>query len=77
MKSEVLLSSLKERDACVLTGINNIEKTKHKRLIELGFVYGEKLEVLKKNKNFLIIGIRGYCLCLDFSLANSISVVRG
>ena len=77
MTNIVSLSSLIEKERCVISKIEQIEVAKHKRLIELGFVKDEKLEVLKKNKNLMIVGLRGYSLCLDCSLAASIKVIKG
>ena len=50
-----MLTDLKDTK-CVINGIQNMQEEKHKRLLELGFIKGTKLEVLKRTKGtFLIV----------------------
>ena len=67
------LTDLKQGDIANIACI----KKRHKRLIELGFFDGAKIEVLKTNKlsKLMLVGIRGFCLCLDFNLASRVFVL--
>ncbi len=76
MENTCALFDLNERQEGVVCEIYGIERAKHKRLVELGFVFGEKVVILKKNKNLVIVGIRGYSLCLDKRLSGSIKVFK-
>ena len=77
MENVCSLMELKSDEIGVLYRIENLEKAKHKRLIEMGFVSDAKLEVLRKNKNIVLVGVRGFTLCLDKRLAEAIKVYRG
>jgi len=61
---------------CALEKIQGVDEAKHKRLIELGFVKGTKLEVIKNHfkQGIVVIGIRGFTLCLDYALAEGVFV---
>ena len=73
----VKLCELKTGDKAVLSRIEGVEISRHKRLIELGLVGGAKIEVLKKEKNIMLVGVRGYALSLDGLVTNCIEVYRG
>ena len=78
MENIVKLSSLKEKETSVIFLVEEIEQKMNRRLIELGFVKNEKVEViknLKKGKNMLI-SIRGYVLSLDYFIASKIMVYK-
>lgn len=61
----------------VLARIDGVEKNKHKRLIELGFYEGARLEVLVRRPNIAIVGVRGYAMSLDRTLMEKILVYGG
>ena len=61
MENTCALFDLNERQEGVVCEIYGIERAKHKRLVELGFVFGEKV---------------GYSLCLDKRLSGSIKVFK-
>lgn len=71
------LTDLKQGDIANIACIKNLDEKRHKRLIELGFFDGAKIEVLKTNKlsKLMLVGIRGFCLCLDFNLASRVFVL--
>ena len=76
MENFVKLNSLKNGEKTIVYNIINFDEKMNYRLIELGFVKGEKIEIIKnfkKAKNMLIV-IRGYVLSLDYSLAEKIIV---
>ena len=75
MSKVVNLSLLKTKTKARVLGVKNLETSLHKRLIELGILQGEKIEVLKNSKNnLLLIGTRGYSLSIDCRIAEKISV---
>lgn len=61
---------------CFINTISGLDLHKHKRLIELGFISGTKVMVLKNSKSSktMVIGIRGYTLSIDYMLAEKILV---
>ncbi len=78
MVNIVKLSSLKEKEKSVIFLVEEINQKMNRRLIELGFVKNEKVEViknLKRGKNMLI-AIRGYVLSLDYFIASKIMVYK-
>ena len=78
MENIVKLSSLKEKEKSVIFLVEEINQKMNRRLIELGFVKNEKVEViknLKRGKNMLI-AIRGYVLSLDYFIASKIMVYK-
>lgn len=68
------LSDIKQDGSAVLESIDKIEEKKQKRLLELGFVEGTKIKVLKKSKGLLLIGVRGYSIALDQEITDKINV---
>lgn len=77
MNNLVRLSELKQGEQAVLYKIEGLEKAKHKRLLELGFVSGTPLYCIKSNaRQGLIVGIRSFTLCLDKYLCDKIMVFR-
>ena len=51
-----------------------MQEEKHKRLLELGFIKGTRVEIIKRTKDALLIGIRGYVIALDKDVAGCIFV---
>lgn len=70
------LTKTKSGEVVVLNKIEGIELKTHKRLIELGFVSGTKIKVIKVNKQakLILIGLRGFTLSMDFLIASKIFV---
>ena len=68
------LSDIKQDGSAVLESIDKIEEKKQKRLLELGFVEGTKIKVLKKSTGLLLIGVRGYSIVLDKEITDKINV---
>ncbi len=76
MENLARLSELKKGDEGVIYKIDGLEKAKHKRLLELGFVEGTPIFCIKSSKQGLIVGIRSFTLCLDTYLCQRILVYR-
>ncbi len=68
------VSDLKQGQIGVIEKIENIEIKKHKRLIELGFINGEKIECIKKSKDTMLVAVRGCSLAIDKNIADCIFV---
>jgi len=70
------LTKTKSGELVVLKEINGLEVKTHKRLVELGFVSGVKIKVIKINKQakLVLIGLRGFTLSMDFLIASKIFV---
>lgn len=68
------LNDVNKGERAVITGIDGLNIKRIKRLYELGFAKNEVVEVLKKNKNIILVGIRGYAICLDKEIACHIQV---
>ena len=70
------LTKLKDlkNNKCVISNIQNMQEEKHKRLLELGFIKGTRVEIIKRTKDTLLIGIRGYVIALDKDVAGCIFV---
>lgn len=68
------LFELNKGDKGVINNVFGMEEKKIKRLIELGFVPFEKVEVINKQKNIILLGIRGYAICLDKQIASHIEI---
>ena len=70
------LCDVENLKCCVLSEIRGLEIAKHKRLVELGFVQGTKIEILKNSRKAktMVIGIRGYTISIDYLLAENIFV---
>lgn len=67
---------MKVEQVAVIQGIVLCDVEKYKRLIELGLVNYTRVEMLKNNRKAksVVIGVRGYALALDYSIADAIWV---
>ena len=72
MAKLVTLDLVREGAVAVIDKLNVSELKIYKRLLELGFVKGTKLEVIKKTKQVLLVGIRGYTLAIDKKITEQI-----
>ena len=74
MNKLIELCFAKDGGIVVFENIKDIETKMHKRLIELGFVKGTKINVIKKTKELILVGIRGFSISLDYKLCEKIFV---
>lgn len=70
----VKLIDVKQGEKVCFCNIDNMQEDKHKRLMELGFVSGTKIEVLKKTKGVSLVGLRGFAVALDKEILSKIKV---
>ncbi len=77
MANLIPLNKLSVGETAIIDRLENIETKKRKRLNEMGFFCGAKIVVLKKLRSVLIVGIRGFALCLDRETAENIWVMGG
>ena len=70
------LINAKENQIVVISKITLSDLKLKKRLIEFGFVSGEKLLIIKKSKvaSLMLVSVRGAMLGIDFSLCSNIFV---
>ncbi len=78
MENITSLDKIKTNGVAIICKIEGLEKRKHKRLLELGFTSKTKVKVIKKNNlaKLIMLGIRGYTICMDFNMAKCIFVVE-
>jgi len=71
------LNLIEQEKVCVIDSLFDLKQDLHKRLIEMGFVTGAKISVIKNKKRakIMLISIRGYLLSLDYFIAQRVSVV--
>ena len=76
MNNIISLCDLKINKKTVVVKIEDFDNRLKCRLIELGFVKGERVIVLRKHKRnqVLIVVVRGCCFALDYNLAKNIMV---
>ena len=72
----VNLDNLNVGQGAVIEGFKDIELRKAKRLVELGFVKGTKIVLIKRTKDVFLVGIRGFSMALDKKIANQIYCVE-
>ena len=79
MENLCYLNQIEQGSLCVIHDKVGLDLARHKRLIELGFVNGTKLKVIKNSKKakILLVGLRGFSISLDYDLAEKIRVNRG
>lgn len=70
------LNNLKEGEKGAVLSISNLENRIVKRLIEMGFVHGEKIEVIRRLNGLIIVGLRSFALAIDSMLASKITIER-
>ena len=70
------LSSLNEGQVSSIYKVEDINSKMNRRLIELGFVKNEKVEVIKnlRKAKTMLICIRGYVLSLDYTVTNKVFI---
>ena len=79
MENIVKLSSLKSGNKTIIKNVDEINEKMNRRLIELGFVKNQKIEILKnfnKAKNMLVC-VRGCVLSIDYFIADKVVVYGG
>lgn len=76
MENIVKLSSLKEKQKAVIYKLELKQEKICRRLIELGFVKNEKIEVVKnlRKGKTMLIAIRGFILSIDYFIAEGILI---
>jgi len=76
MEKIVKLLELENGAHTAVYKVNEFDKKMNRRLIELGFVKNEKIEVIKnlKKSKSMLISIRGYVLSLDYIIAERVMV---
>lgn len=74
MNNLIKLCDVKVGEVVVLHQILGVENRLHKRLVELGFVKGSKILVIKKSKDVLLVSVREVAFGIDSSLAKFINV---
>lgn len=76
MSKLISLINLKVNKKSVVKKVDDFDQKFKCRLIELGFVNGEKVVVLKnfKNNKTLLVLVRGSVFALDYNLAEKIFV---
>ena len=76
MENIIELIKLKGGQSSAVYSVNEFDKKMNRRLIELGFVKNEKIEVIKnlKKSKSMLIAIRGYVLSLDYIIAEKVLV---
>ena len=76
MFNEKVLIDLKAKDKAIIFKILDFDIKQKNRLIEMGFVKNQKIEVVKnfKKTKTMIVLVRGYTLALDYFLAKNIIV---
>lgn len=78
MENQSLFKDCKQHEICIVKSFNCMDIKKYKRLCELGFIAGEKIQFFKKNKDGSgLIILRGCVFSIDKTLAESIIVLRG
>lgn len=79
MEKVVYLSSFQSGQKAIIKRVDEINQKMNRRLIELGFVKNQKIEILKnfnKAKNMLVC-VRGCVLSIDYFVANKVVVYGG
>ena len=77
MENTTKLSNLKQGDKCVIQKLDIQDTAKKKRMIELGFCSGLKVQILKTSKELMLVGVLGCSYSIDKDLASKIFVWKG
>ena len=76
MESVIKLSEVKNSKFVVVESIEDLEFRLHKRLVDMGFVKGTKVDIIKndKKRKLVLVGIRGFTISLDYFICSRIMV---
>ena len=76
MNKVVSLTSLKAKEKSMVVNVEDFDEKLKFRLIELGFVKGERVSVIynDKNRKIMVVSVRCCAFAIDYNLAGKVMV---